>query len=322
MEKASRTCGSAVGSGRVVLIGGNGFVGSNIRRLLGDGAVAPPEDAVNLTDPDSLRAALQPGDVIINAAGYANATDTTERGRRLLRAVNVDGVGNLARAAADVNAAQLIHISSVAAMGRQHAENITEDMMEPVASPYAQSKLAGEQILAGYFDRLPITILRPTSVFGPGRGLAAVLCKAVSKGTVPLPGGGDARIPFTYIDNVARGVALTVGNARCYGRTFIVGDPESYSVRDIVLALARAMGIKPRIVAVPCGVARVGAMACELLAKMRGSSPLLDRGRLETLTCSVSYSIAALRAATGYEPLYDLNEAAERIVSWYAADRE
>lgn len=303
---------------RVLLLGGSGFVGSNLlRNLCLTKVVAPSLQEANLTDPDSLRHCIGPGDVVINAAGYANATDTTARGRSLFRSVNVDGVSNLANVCSEIGVAHLVHISSVAAMGRLDGEGLGEDIMIEPQTPYAASKLEGERILAEYPDKIPITILRPTSVFGEGRGLARTLCAVASKRLVPLPGGGRARIPFTYIDNVARGVELTLGNEKCYGRTFIVGDLKSYPLQEIVMELAHAMHVRPRVVSVPCGLAWAGATGLELLARVRRSSAILDRGRLNTLTNSVSYSIRALQEATGYEPPYSLRQAAQRIAAWY-----
>ena len=305
-------------STRVVVIGGSGFVGSNLIRYLEiPDMAAPSEDEADLTVPESLRRVLSSGDIVINAAGYANATDRTEKGKALFQIVNVDGVRYLAEACVEAGVAQLVHISSVAAMGRWRGESITEDMMKPVTSPYAASKLAGERVLAEFADRFPITILRPTSVFGEGRGLAATLCSIISMGVVPLPDGGKARIPFTYIGNVAHAVKLAIRNERCFGRTFIVGDAESYPLREIVLALADAMKIKAKIISVPRVCAYTAVRCLETLARIRGSAPLLDRGRLETMTNSVSYSIAAFQAATGYEPPYSLKDAAGRMASWY-----
>lgn len=308
---------------RIVLIGSSGFVGSSLLKCLSasDNVVAPGEHEADLTDPVSLRGCIREGDVVVNAAGYANATDTTARGRALFQAVNVDGVRNLAAACGEARVRQLVHISSVAAMGQLSGEALTEEARGPLATPYAASKLEGERILAESRDRFPITILRPTSVFGEGRGLARTLCSAVARGVVPLPGGGRALIPFTYIENIAHAVKLTIGKDACYGRTFIAGDLQSYSLRDIVTELGDAIGIKPRIVAVPYGAAWLGVASLELMARMRGSSSVLDRSRLRTLSTSVSYSIAALQAATGYEPPFGLHQAAERIGNWYVSNR-
>ena len=305
-------------SQRIVLIGSAGFVGSNLLKYLGGFEISTPsEHDVDLTNPESLCRAISPGDVVLNAAGYANATDFTDRGRALFQAVNVDGVRNLAEAAARQQAAQLVHISSVAAMGRLNREGITEEMSLPVTTPYAKSKLEGELILREWSEKLPVTILRPTSVFGEGRGLAHLLCKIACLPVVPLPGGGKARIPFTYIGNIAKAVELTIGNPGCFGRTFIVGDEESYSLHTIVRGLAAAMGKKPRIIGVPVSASYLATLGLERASRLLGRAPVFDRGRLETLTTTVSYSIDAIKSATGFRPPYSLEESLQRIADWY-----
>lgn len=305
-------------SNRVVLFGSEGFVGSNILKWIKEpDVVAPSLVDVDFTNLDSLQGMLRPADIVVNAAGYANATDTTERGKALFQSVNVDGLRNLAKICADAKVGQLIHISSVAAMGRWSQEHVTEEMSVCTESPYAASKLIGEQLLAEYTDCFPITILRPTSVFGEGRGLAAMLCRLVGKGIIPLPGGGKSRIPFTYIGNIVHAVKLSIGNPNCFGGTFIVGDEDSYALRDVVLALAHGMGVKVKILAVPCPLAYATARLSEMVANLRGSTPVLDRGRLQTMTNSVSYSITKFQESTGYQPLYPLQQAAKRIATWY-----
>ncbi len=282
----------------------------------------PDEHEADLTDPESLRRVIQRGDIIINSAGYANATDTSERGKALFETVNVSGVRNLAEVAAEKYAAQLIHISSIAAMGRWHCDNVTEKMLMPLGSPYAESKLAGERALDEFQGRLPITILRPTSVFGEGRGLAKTLCKVVSKGIVPLPGGGAARIPFTYIGNIAQCVELSIANDNCCGHTFIIGDETSYSLLSIVTGLAKALSVKIRVVAVPLTLARFGVGCLQSTAKLTGRPPIMDSGRLDTLTNSVSYSVNAFRQATGYKPHYSLEQSLKLIAEWYLGTKD
>ena len=307
---------------RVVLFGSTGFVGSHIAAALHGIDVAAPEwPVVDITKPDSLRGVLQPEDVVVNAAGCANATDTTRQGRALFQAVNVDGVRNLAQAAVEAGATQLVHISTVAAMGRLQGEGIVEEMSGPITSPYAQSKRDGEHALADFQGDLAITILRPTLVFGEGRGLPVTLCTLVSKCYVPLPLGGAALIPFTYIGNVARAVELTLGNPRCFGRTFIVGDRRSYPLRDVVMEIGRAMGVRVRVIPLPRIVALAGVLALETAAAARGRAPLLDRFRLDTLTRSVSYSIGAFEDAVGFHQPYSFERAIDILVKWYLAEQ-
>ncbi|HEX7003930.1 MAG TPA: NAD-dependent epimerase/dehydratase family protein [Trueperaceae bacterium] len=312
---------------RLVVIGAGGFIGKSVASEAAEhpefelvSAARKPgsgERAADLTAPETLRALICPGDVVVNCAGYANANDATVDGRRLLERVNVEGVVALAEACALKGARQLVHLSSVAAMGPCTGEHVTEADSAPPATAYAWSKLRAEQLLASYRDRLHVTVLRPTSVFGEGRGLARSLCRLVSLPVVPLPAGGRSLIPFCYVKNVAAAVLLCAGNPSCFGRTFVVGDERSYTLREIVLAFARALGKRPLLLPLPAGLVGAAASLESRLADRRNRLPLLGEERIASLSRSVTYSIDELRRATGYTPRYDLVEAADRIAAWY-----
>ena len=303
---------------RIVVFGGRGFIGSSLVRGLGLATFAPPRAEVDLARPDELRRVLLAGDVVINATGYAAATDRSPQGLARLRRDNVLAVETLADVAAEAGVSQLIHLSSVAAMGWRAGTALTEDEMATPRSPYGQSKRDAETTLATRADRLPITILRPTSVFGEGRGLAAFLCRIADLPIVPLPAGGRAMVPFTYVGNVVEAVRLSIGSDACLGRTFIVGDEQSYPLGEVVRGLATALGHGDRpTLRVSARLLRAMGMAEAGLRRGIGGTPLLDPIRIETLTSSVSYSIAAFQNATGYEPPYGLDDGVARIAAWH-----
>ena len=315
---------------RVVVVGANGFIGSAIASEVAEKpelhivrAVREPsagEELADLTRPHTLETLICPGDVVVNCAGYANAIDSTESGKRRLDEVNVRGVEALARACASNGARQLVHLSSVAAMGPWSGEGIDEDDLRPPASPYGASKLRAEQTLQAFGNSLAVTILRPTSIFGEGRGLARSLCRLVSLPVVPLPGGGSASIPFCYVKNVSDAVFLSLGNPNCFGKTFIVGDERSYSLREVVEEFARALGKDPFLLPIPSTLVRAAVALESKLASARDRIPALGEERFASLMRSVSYSIDRFRRATGYQPRYDLAAAARRIAHWYEAE--
>jgi nucleoside-diphosphate-sugar epimerase len=312
---------------RVVVFGASGFIGAAVASALAkcsDLELVPVSHrrlkgylTADLTSPESLRAVLAPGDIVVNCAGYANATDATVAGRRRFQAVNVDGVAALAEACVARGACQLIHLSSVAAMGAWAGQDIDEEMQRRPATPYAISKLQSERVLERFRDRLFVTILRPTSIFGEGRGLAHGLCRLASWPLVPLPAAGRAMIPFCYVGNLVEGIKLTLGNTSCHGQVFIIGDDRSYMLREIVQAFAHALEKRPLLLPIPAAASEAAAVLAERYAVRRNSIPVIDRQRINSLTRSVSYSITRFRAATGYRPIHDLQTAAGRIADWY-----
>lgn len=308
---------------RVVIIGAGGFIGSHVAAALRDARpVCPSHTAADLEDPASLVALLQPGDLVINAAGYAMATDRTRSGLERLRAVNVQGVVNLSHAAGQAGVRQLIHISSIAAMGRVRGHAVPESAVGPVRTPYARSKRDAEAVLGRMRGHLPVTILRPTSVFGEGRGLARLLCRLLDAPVVPLPDGGRTLIPFTYVGNVAWAVRLCVGNVQTFGKTLCVGDQESYELRSVLERLASRLGRCPRWVSMPAPLLSAVATVVDRSARLVGRPAPIDSHRLATLTTSVCFSISQLQAATGYQPPFSLDDGLERIAAWYRGRSE
>lgn len=307
---------------RIVLLGKNGFIGSCLASHLSDPhfiLVTPSKEKVNITKVNTLINFFYKGDIVINTAGYAKATDKTELGLRRFHDVNVQGVKNLAEACNQKGVSHLIHLSSVAAMGDIYSSNITEAIQGELNSPYAKSKSEGEHILTAYMQEFPITILRPTSVFGEGRGLIELLCKVLSKGKgfIPLPSGGKAYLPLTYVGNIVKAMELCINNESCYGETFIIGDENSYQLSNVIRLLARGLDLSARIINIPIPVARMIVSTSDYFTSSVQIPPLVDKKRLTTLTQSVHFSIAKFRDATGYQPPYSIDIAVHKVTEHY-----
>src|SRR5262249_35362514 len=121
-----------------------------------------------LTDFESLKAAVQGVDVVYHLAGVISARD-----RAGFFQANAEGTGNLARACAEANPGlkRFVYVSSIAAGGPcASAEPRTEAMPDAPISVYGRSKLQGEVELKRWSrdgERFPITIVRPPIVYGP-----------------------------------------------------------------------------------------------------------------------------------------------------------
>ena len=130
----------------VLLIGGSGQLGSEIRqRWTGDTVVAPAHAELDFEDAARVEAALAGCDLVVNCAAFHNVDACESRPERAF-AVNALAV-DAAAAACERRGAAFLTISTDyvfdGAAGRMYTE---EDCARPI-SAYGASKLAGEQLV-------------------------------------------------------------------------------------------------------------------------------------------------------------------------------
>ena len=128
-------------------------------------AVGPPVLDLALPNDDAVHAALDAAraDVIVNAAAHT-AVDKAESEPDLAFAINADGAGAVARAAARIGV-PLVHISTDYVFSGDKGEPYVESDATGPTGVYGASKLAGEEaVLASGAD---LAILRTAWVYSP-----------------------------------------------------------------------------------------------------------------------------------------------------------
>lgn len=224
---------------RVAVLGGSGYIGSHIvaeAQALGVAitTIAPPRVEGLAPGPVPAAAkkwrlhhgegftrlcrALEPFDVVINAAGAASPRssdlDSLFSANAVLAAV-------AAQAAAAGGVRRFIHVSTAAVQGR--LEPLDESCRFLPLSPYATTKSQGEEYLLDPDQHLEpgippeVTVYRPTSVHGVGHEATRTFARLVARvPAVPLAGAGDWPVPVALVGNVAAGImfAATVPEPR------------------------------------------------------------------------------------------------------------
>ncbi len=154
---------------RILVAGNSGQVACSLAELSSDSCeiVAIGRPALDLLDVSSINAAVErvSPDLIVNAAAYT-AVDQAESEQAAAFALNCDGAGQLAAAAAAHNI-PLIHISTDYVFDGKGERPYRE--VDPVApsSIYGKSKLAGEQaVLAAQPQSLIVRTAWVVSPFG------------------------------------------------------------------------------------------------------------------------------------------------------------
>ena len=203
----------------VLLLGGSGQVGTELRRALAPrGAIVAPTHAeLDLTDVDALRRmvrALAPR-AIVNAAAYT-AVDQAEREPALAQAINADAPGALAAEAARLDV-PFVHYSTDYVFDGRSEVPYVEDAPTAPLNVYGATKLAGERAVLGSGARA--LVLRTSWVYGAhGRNfLATMLRLAERAGDAPVRVVGDQRGAPTASGFLADATARMLAGAEAGG---------------------------------------------------------------------------------------------------------
>ena len=227
---------------RVVLIGGNGFIGTALRRRLEALAVlvlAPRSGDLNLADAaagEKLAGLLDPADAIVMLAAI-----TPDKGRDTAALMkNLAIMQSVCTAVAKAGCAHFVYYSSDAVYDPEQS-HVSEETPASPQDLYGAMHLTRE-IMARGLAKVPSLILRPTLVYGvedthnsygPNRFRRA----AHKDGKIALFGGGEESRDHIHVDDVA---ALTV---RCLAAkktgTFNIATGTSRSFYEIAGIVAR-----------------------------------------------------------------------------------
>ncbi len=265
----------------------------------------------DLADDGALRVLLDGVDVVYHLAARRGKGDL-EASRR----VNVVGTERLARASAAAGVGRLVYVSSISVYAETNAPDgmITEEV-EPrgiaLLNPYSKTKYEGESALrrlADSGDAPPVTVVRPTNVYGPwGRSWFLDWVARVRR--VPVVIGGDIPVDIVHVDDVAAGLIQAGESPMAEHETLHLGH-ESVLLSDFGIRVGRAVGIRVRrLPGLPDYLARV--------AIERGHRLLHGHRRSTSLLRHVSFPHDRAQRLVGYAPSVSLNEGFEGLRRWY-----
>lgn len=134
-----------INANQILLTGGGGRLGSELRRMLSD-VVAPDLPEFNVVRYDDVAAALdmyRPR-VVVHAAAYTNVAGA-EKERAACWAVNVEGTRNIVRAVTE-RGIFLVHISTDYVFDGVRGMYTETDPVGPVRNYYSLTKLVAEEL--------------------------------------------------------------------------------------------------------------------------------------------------------------------------------
>ena len=293
----------------------------DVRKVYGD-----------VTDRDSLSAAITGQQIVYHLAGYTQALSA----RQFFR-VNRWGVANVAQVCAgQTTPPVLVLVSSLAAAGPAvDGQPKTEADRSMPISHYGHSKRAGERVAEAFADRVPITIVRPPIVLGEFDRMCFPLFRSIARFGVHLaPGLARPRFSLIHADDLAemlilaaeRGTRLpAAGGSNPHGPRgyYFAACEESPFYSDLGRMVSKALGRRwVMVIPTTSPVVWTVAMAGEIVSRVRRSPLFVNLDKAREITagswlCSARAAAEQLGFTVG-APLFDrLRQTAD----WYRREK-
>ncbi len=181
----------------------------------------------NLLDTDFIDEAMSDVDIIFH---LMDVEDASYYGRRFMKKINIKSTENLLRAAAENNIKHFIFLSSGKVYGNPDVMPIKEDDPCKPNTAYGKDKVKAEKLCRKFAeDGLPVTIIRPTIITGPGVDDAMILIilyMAMAMGDsnrLYIAGDGDSRYQLVHPDDVVEALLSIVHNPISIGKVYNIG---------------------------------------------------------------------------------------------------
>ncbi|MGH1434566.1 MAG: NAD-dependent epimerase/dehydratase family protein [Lewinella sp.] len=279
----------------ILITGATGFVGSYTARLLlqqgytqvhalrrpgsqltllGAAADKIIWHEAELEDYFSLEAALEGIDTVIHCAALVSFAP---RDKEKLLTINRKGTQYLVDAALFQKVRRLIHVSSVAALGRNNHGHLISESSKwedgKLVSNYSRSKFLAElEVWRGQEEGMSVAVVYPSIILGAGHwseGTAKMFAYAQQSPSY-YPSGSTGVID---VRDVAKAILMTLKRNEKNDRFLLNGTNLSY--QELLNQMASALNASPPRKPLP----KWGALMLALLEKIRtlftGDSPLL-----------------------------------------------
>jgi nucleoside-diphosphate-sugar epimerase len=265
----------------------------------------------DLSDPQSLTAALNQVDIVVHAAAHIGDWGPAETYRQ----INVVGLEHFLTAARKVG--QLRRWIQVSSLGVYPARDHfgTDETVPPSLTGldgYTRTKAEAEIVLRRYMDefRFPAVILRPGFTYGPGE-------RAVIPRLIKRFNHGQKVLNNTYVGNFVDAVLLAINEEKAVGETFNIRDQRLVTRVEYLTTVATYLG-KPVPRHVPLGVVKCLVPFVEGWAKLIGSkeSPLLTRATIKFMAMNLDFSIEKATSILGYCPTIDFQQGMPDALDW------
>jgi len=264
-------------SGKNIFItGGAGFIGSAlIERLINNNSITVYDNFHrnalmyksyandsnlkiihgDILDYEKLKQSMQGANIIVHCAAIAGIDTVVISPVKTMR-VNMIGSANVLEAASTLSDCErVVCFSTSEVFGQQafcsnESDNAITGAIGEARWTYSVSKLAEEHLAIAYFKekKLPVSVLRPFNIYGPGQvgegALRIFVQNAIKNEPIEIHGDGTQIRAWCYIDDMLDALCLAIHHPKAVGESFNVGNQKAivtiYGLANTVIRVLKS----------------------------------------------------------------------------------
>ncbi|OGW68507.1 MAG: hypothetical protein A3J72_04610 [Nitrospirae bacterium RIFCSPHIGHO2_02_FULL_40_19] len=269
-------------------------------------------------DKDSLNNCVKGYDYVFHLAGLTKTNCKED-----FYSVNTKGTENLIEAVVKNNSEvkRFVYLSSLSAFGPKVNANLPNEKDNPLpVSDYGKSKLRGEKAVLGCSDRIPISILRPSAVYGPRDKELFLFFKLIKRGIMPY--WGDGQTSLVYVDDLINAIILSAEKESAVGRTYFISDGIVYSNNEIINEIASALNVKVFMIKLPKPILLPIGFLSDGISKIMGKSTMVNSDKIkELMHTDWICDITKAKDDLCFQPRVGIKKGIKWTADWYKIHR-
>ncbi len=269
----------------------------------------------NILDVVGLEEAMAGIDQIYHCA--AIVTFNPKRKMEMFK-INIEGTANVVNIALEAGVKKMLHVSSVAALGRIREDELINETMnwteETSNSNYGQSKYLAElEVWRGIGEGLNAVMVNPVVILGAGdwnSGSSKLFQTAYNE----FPWYAEGTTGFVDVRDVVK-IMMQLMESDITAQRFIVS-AENRSYRDVFSLMAKAFNKKPPHKIVTPLIAKIVWRLEALKSLFTKQDPLVTKETAKTALAKVNFDNSKLKK---YLPQFNYRKIEETIAETCAA---
>lgn len=319
---------------KVLVTGATGFTGDKLARKLYksgknlkilvrdqsqvkvDKEYSPEIIEGDIRDIDTVEKAVEGCDFVFHLAAVFRTAGIPDQ---TYYDVHVKGTENLLNASFKNNITRFIHCSTVGVHGDIDNPPANECSPFKPGDIYQRTKLKGELLATDFHHMtgLPVTIIRPTAIYGPGDLRLLKLFKLASQKITPIIGDGKVYYHMVYIDDLVDAFILSSGNENAVGETFIIGGKERKTLNELIDTISECLGKPSTKIHFPALPFQLLGSLCEKICIPLHIEPPIYRRRVDFFTKSRCFDTLKANNSKNFSPNISIQKGIQNTIDWY-----